>query len=894
MKKIILLLSSLFFAFAININTIAQDIFIEGKVHDHSTREPLMGASVYPLGSTLGTMTDKAGYFSFSLPSAERTLIISYVGYETDSLRLGPGNHSDISIELKRNTILFPDAVIVGSRSFSHSSGKLPFPVDQFPAAELQSSGQHSLSAELNALAPSFYSTGLTYSDATDHMDPATLRGLNPDQTLILVNGKRHHPSAVVNVLSVVGRGAVINDLNTIPSAAIERIEILRDGASAQYGSDAIAGVINIVLKKDTSRLQLKTSAGQYYRGDGLTENFSANYGLGIGAKGGYINFTTAFNKRKATNTAGIFSGLIYRGDGEDGLSFEENLVLDNQLLNSSGLSRDDFRLHLGNSAMSNANLYFNSSIPIGKTSEIYSFGGINSRFSKSFGDYRLPNDYDRGNLSIYPNGFLPEIDARLNDRFISTGARTRISGWDIDLSNSFGSNSISFYVENSLNASMGKASPKSFESGGSTFRQNTVNLDFKRKFSDFWFFRSVGFAAGSEFRLENYMIIAGEEASYINEDKKAYPGAQGFPGYQLVDEVDRSRYNVGFYGELSLELSKRILVELAGRYEDYSDFGDNFSGKAAVRYNLLDILSLRGSVSSGFRAPSLHQKYYSNTGSYYFGGNLFEILTAPNNSRLAEAFGIPELHEESSLSYNLGTVFTPSSNTFFSLDVYQVGVKDRIVLSSVFYAFNPAVANLLLDFPDVGGVQFFTNAIDTRNQGVDIVFKQKFFPGRSPIQVKLGLNVNETKIVGNIKSSEKIDQAGLEDLVFDRQARALMEVAQPKSKLHLGLSWDINRFHLNLSAIRFGDLSYRGIDESPSELQRDQNYGARWISNVFLSYRFGSKLTINIGANNVLDVYPEKNNEVLQNFGRFPYNTAVTQFGFNGGYYYMGLVFSI
>ena len=855
---------------------------------------PLLGHRYTFQETDSGTITDKSGHFSFTLPSAERTLIISYVGYETDSVLIEPGNHSDINIGLKGNTILFPDAMIVGSRSYSLNSGKMPFPVDQFPATVLQSSGQMNLSAELNAVAPSFYSSGLTYSDATDHMDPATLRGLNPDQTLILVNGKRHHPSAVVNVLSVVGRGSVINDLNTIPSSAIERIEILRDGASAQYGSDAIAGVINIVLKDDTSQLKLKTSAGQYYEGDGLTEQFSANYGLGVGRRGGYINVTTEFSRRRSTNRAGVYSGLIYRRNDEGGLSFEENLALDNQRLYTLGLSREDFRLHLGNSAMSNANLYLNSSIPIGKSSEIYSFGGMNSRLSNSTGDYRLPNDPDRNNLTIYPNGFLPEIDARLNDRFISTGIRTRISDWDIDLSNTFGSNTISFYVENSLNASMGSGSPKSFESGGLTFRQNTTNLDFKRKITNAWKFRSIGFAAGSEFRLENFVINAGEEASYINDDKTAFPGAQGFPGYQPVDEVDRTRYNIGFYGDLALDISKKLLVELSGRYEDYSDFGDNFSGKTAARYTLFESLSFRASISSGFRAPSLHQKYYSNTGSYYFGGDLFEILTAPNNSRLAEAFGIPELHEETSLSYNLGAVFTPSSNTFFSLDFYQVEVKDRIVLSSVFYAFNPDVANLLQNFPGVGGVQFFTNAVDTRSKGIDIVVDQKLVFGRSVFRINLGANVNETTIVGDVKTSQQLEEAGLENLVFDRQARALMEVAQPKSKLHLGLGLDINRFSVNIRTIRFGEISYRGIDESPSELQRDQNYDARWMSNIYLSYRIGAGLKLTMGANNVFDAYPEKNNEVLQNFGRFPYNTAVTQFGFNGGYYYMGLVLNL
>ncbi len=754
----------------------------------------------------------------------------------------------------------------------------------------MESSGYSVLSQDLNAVAPSFYSTGLSYSDATDHMNPATLRGLNPDQTLILVNGKRHHPSSVVNVLSVVSRGSVINDLNTIPVSAIDRVEILRDGASSQYGSDAIAGVINIILKEDTSQFNLQAQAGSYYEGDGLSENFSADYGLGIGKRGGFLHLSSEFTHRNATNRAGVYSGLIYRTPDQGGLSLEENRILDDQALSASGLAREDFRLQLGNSAMDNANVYFNTSIPLSKSSEFYSFGGLNYRSSRSAGDYRLPNDPARNNLSIYPNGFLPEIPARLNDRFLSAGLRAKIAEWDIDLSNTFGSNTMDFYVENSLNASMGNDSPTSFESGGVSFHQNTTNLDMTRKFSGQKPFPALSVAAGAEFRVEKYRIRPGEEASYINEDQIAYPGAQGFPGYQPVDETDRSRSDIGVYTDLAIELNPKILIEMAGRYEDYSDFGDHLSGKVAARYSPFNSLSFRGSVSSSFRAPSLHQKYYSNTGSYYFGGSLFEILTAPNNSPLASAFGIPDLKEETGVSYNLGAILSPGPGTSFSVDFYQVDVKDRIVLSSTFYAFNPAVQSLLTGFEGIGGVQFFTNAVDTRNRGVDLVFHQNLVSGSSVFRIAIGMNLNKTEVVGSVKSTPALENANLTGLLFDRQARALMEIAQPGSKLHGSLQWETDRFNMVIRTIRFGKVSYRGIDESPGELARDQDYSARWLSDLKLSYRVGKMLWLFVGANNVFNVFPEKNNEILQNSGRFPYNTAVTQFGYNGGYYYAGI----
>lgn len=871
----------------------AQKI-ISAKVVDKNTLDPLVGANVFLEDNQTGTITDSNGKFSIAVTSESSRISISYIGYET--LIFESGNlylisesiNNEVYIALKPIVLAFNnEAVIIGNRGFPRTVTTSPVPVDNFPGRVLEYTGQTDLSQQLNRVAPSFYSTRLTYSDATDHMDPATLRGMNPDQTLILINGKRHHPSAVVNTLGVVGRGSVINDLNTIPASAIERVEVLRDGASALYGSDAIAGVINLILK-DQKGGSVDAQVGQTYGGDGLQTNLGVNYGFGF-ENGASINITGEYRKRGATNRAGIYEGLIYSiDDPEDAISFEEHLANDNQILEDRGLTREDFRMHLGNSEMDNRTIYINTDIPLNKRLKIYAFGGINNRYSKTAGDYRLPNDAARSNLDLYPNGFLPSIEASLNDFFVSTGIRGQVLDWEFDLSNTLGGNSISYYVKNSANASMGADSPTEFESGGISFMQNTVNLDLSRDFGNYMRVDNFIISAGAEFRVENYSITAGEEASWINENQLSYPGAQGYPGYQPSDEVDASRNNMGIYLDVFSRFNKMFSLTAAGRYENYSDFGNSLSAKIAGRFSPTDWLNFRGSVSTGFRAPSLHQIYYSYTGSYYFGGFLYEILTAPNPGDIAKAFGIPELQEETSVNYSMGITSRPSLNTVFTADAYQIDVQDRVVLSGFFYKGfgNTIIDSLLADLTSVGGAQFFTNAVDTRTRGIDIVFSQDFDFTGSILGISAGINLNKTEIVGDLNTSEQISNNGLEEQLFDRQSRALLELAQPKSKLNLGLNYSYKGFYAHMNTIRFGEVSYRGITEG----DQDQDYSPKWITDIRINYRFNPILSVYAGVLNVFDVYPDKNNETLQNYGRFIYNTAVTQFGFNGGFFYAGL----
>jgi iron complex outermembrane recepter protein len=871
-----------------SVSAFSQSQTLTGKIADRITGEPLQGADIIIKTTAQKASSDKTGNFSIELTDTSLTIEIRYLGYKTLYIRPSVFNGTFADIHLEQDIIAFNEgAVVVGSNHSPVTVISSAVPVDRFPGTVLESTGQTDLSQQLNSLAPSFYSSRLTYSDATDHMDPATLRGMNPDQTLILVNGKRHHLSAVVNTLGVVSRGSVINDLNTIPSSAVSRVEILRDGASAQYGSDAIAGVINIILKENSGKLNFKSQVGQTYEGDGLQTNLGANYGINIGKKA-FINFSSELRKRESTNRAGIYQGLIYRTSDQDGLSLSENLALDNQEIADRGLSREDFKMQLGNSAMTDGSFYLNSGISLNKSFDFYLFGGANLRNSLSAGDFRLPNDAARRNLARYPDGFLPEIEAGLNDEFVSGGITGNIKKWNSDLSYTFGRNAISFSVNNSANASMGASSPVSFNSGGIAYQQGVVNLDINRDFSKELGFSLFRLSFGSELRNENYRIKAGEEASWINQDQASYPGAQGFPGFQPSDEVNASRNNLALYSDLSIEPVKKWLIEGALRFENYSDFGSKLSGKLASRYSLTDWLNIRGSYNTGFRAPALHQLNYNYTGSYYFGGYLYDVLTSRNTNPVTSAFGIPALKAEDSRSYSIGITANPLENFRISVDFYQVDVQNRIVLSGFFYKGfgNQVVDSLMADFTTTGGVQFFTNAIDTKTRGAEAVLTYDYPYSGGLLGASFGLNYSKNNVTGALHTSDAIIKNGLTDQLFDRQSRALIELAQPSLKYTLTLNWIFSRFNLVLRNSYFGEVSYL----SQYDPTQDQVYSAKWITDLKIAYRISGKISVSAGANNLFNVYPDKNNAGLMNQGRFIYNTAVTQFGFNGGFYYAGL----
>ena len=564
---------------------------ITGQIADPAGH-PVIGATIVEKGTNNGTATDGSGRFTLRTRTATPRLIVSSLGYATQEVAAGDG----LNITLAESTTTLDAVQVVGSRSQNRSVTDSPSPVDIIDVREVTAkTGQLDVNQLLQFVAPSFNSNRQTGADGADHVDPASLRGLGPDQTLVLVNGKRWHQSALVNLFGSRGRGNTGTDLNTIPAASIERIEILRDGASAQYGSDAIAGVINIVLKTSVNELTANANYGAYtakYRFDNKTfdgGNFNANlnYGVGLG-KGGFVNATLDYNQREHTQRANV--------PAPDGIQ----------------------RRQYGDPRARNMAAYLNSKLPINDNLYAYAFGGVNLRKGEAYAYTRFPtsdstyyqgNDTitvsvrnPRSNAKLYPNGFDPIITSDLTDAHGAVGLRGNFGGFDVDLSEGFGSNRFHYGVTNTLNATLGAASPTTFDAGGFQLQQNVVNLNLSRSYKTV--LQGLNLAIGSEYRREWYSLFAGEPGSYLK-----YPGAlnnraggsQGFPGFQPRNELKASRNNVGVYADAELDVTKAFLLAGAVRFENYSDFGSSVTGKLATRYKFSESFSLRGTVSSGF-----------------------------------------------------------------------------------------------------------------------------------------------------------------------------------------------------------------------------------------------------------------------------------------------------
>lgn len=772
------------------------------------------------------------------------------------------------------------DLISIGTRGTGYLQIESLVPIDIITADELNNSSQIELSQILTYLLSSFNANHQTISDGTDHIVPASLRGLGPDQILVFINGKRQHSSSLVNVNGTFGRGSVSTDFDAIPVAAIKQIEILRDGASAQYGSDAIAGVINIVLK-DNLGIQISSSMGQTIENDGIRNRFDINYGVKIGAKG-FLNLTGEVLKRGATNRAGQYTGTIYHSDpAEDDLDTR-----------TAAFNRQT--MIIGNAEALTGKLYYSLSIPLRQLAEFYSFGGVTFRQSKSTGFYRYPKEEEKVVLEIYKDGFLPEIHAPINDQSFSFGVRQVYKKWHIDLSTTYGKNSFDFKIKNSNNASLGVNSPVNFFCGGFRFGQITTNLDISQAIRDIKGIKKINIAFGGEFRLDNFSIIAGEEASYIDggtltsDGNSRLPGAQLFSGFQKQNELSENRVSTSFYVDVEAEINTRLKLALAGNFVSYSDWGNNLSGKFAGRYKVTPKFYLRTGISTGFRSSSLHQSFSTNVSTQIIDGQSLQVGTFNRNSLVTKAFGIPELTEEKSLNISSGIILKPIKNLILTADYYRLEIYNRIVLSGRFNsATSPEIAQLL-EPTGVNSAQFFTNAIDTRTMGGNIEANYFYeIDKNTKIDFSAAYNITQNKIVGEIETSDELK--GNEDILFNREERSRIESALPDNKLVLQGSFIYKNAGFLAKTIRFGEIEY----VHPSNEEQDQVFSAKWITDIALFYKFNKKIKLSIGGNNVFNIYPDKHtNEANTSSGQFVYSRRVTQFGFNGAFFYTRLNF--
>lgn len=791
------------------------------------------------------------------------------------------------------------EITVVGSRSLiARTNTESLVPVDVVSSAELSRMGQTDLNQMLNFVVPSFNSARQTIADGTDHIDPATLRGLGPDQVLVLVNGKRQHTTALVNVNSTVGRGSVGYDMNSVPPQAIERIEVLRDGAAAQYGSDAISGVINIVLKSGADTGRLATHFSQTEEGDGRTVVGSFSDGIALGNAGGFLNGTLQYSDRGATDRSGTYNNTVYLPLLSDSRYFGtftadeySRKLADDALVAERGFDRS--AMVVGNASSKDYRGFFNSALPISGTLQVYGFGGYDRRNGRAAGFYRYPNAVMTRNLTLYPDGYLPFIETDIDDVTLALGAkRTSDQGWNVDLSNEHGFNSIEFEVDNSLNPSLGAQSPRHFYSGALSFDQNTTNLDFSRRLDRLGGLRSFNMAFGAEYRVDRYRISPGEQASWGDYNPPdAWPsqavavGAQVFSGFRPDNRADETRSNFSLYADFESDVSDRLLLGAAARLENYSDFGSNLSGKLAGRFDIVDGLAIRGGINKGFRAPSLHQKFYSATSTQFITVNGLnqqrEVSTVRNDAAITRSLGIPELGPETSLSYSLGLAVSFGSNLQFTLDTYQIDIDDRIVLSGRFSNSIPQLAEFFQG-TDITDAQFFTNAIDTRTRGTDaIVTYRRQFDNARTLSLNAAFNYNKTRITG-LRTPSQL--AGLGETLLNREERGRIEVNQPRDKLILTLGYAIEHADFFIQTTRFGEIT----TVAPQDPVQDQTFGAKFVTDLAFAYKVTNDLSFTFGANNIFDVYPDRVADPrLTNNGTVPYSRFATQFGFNGATYF-------
>jgi len=784
------------------------------------------------------------------------------------------------------------EVVVTGTRVATRTRLDSLAPVDVLSTETLTSQATTELAEALANVAPSLDFPRPSITDGTDHIRPATLRGLAPDQTLVLVNGKRRHQSALVNVNGSIGRGSAAVDLNAIPLSAIETVEVLRDGASAQYGSDAIAGVINLRLRDareggnasvtygeyDTD---VETERGERHASDGATMTASGWVGLPLGPEG-FLTLSAEYRDRDPTS----------RGD------------FDSRVPGSPVTSR------YGDADVTDKTLYINSGLPLGGDWSLYGWAGYQNRKGNSAAFPRIFNDV-RNVPAIYPDGFLPLITTDIDDVAVGWGVKGTLAGWDADVSLVYGSNQIDYGVEHSLNQSYGAASQTSFDAGGMNYDQFVLNAGIVRGF-DFGLAQPLNVALGVEARREGYSIDAGEPTSYDRGPVVGgLAGAQGFPGFKPENELDKHRTAYSAYVDVEAQITERFLASAAVRGEHYSDFGDAVTGKLAARFDFTKAFAIRGAVSTGFRAPGLQQEFFTSTATNFINGIPFEVGTFPATSETAIVLGAKPLDAEKSKNYSLGTVLR-FGNFDATIDAYRIDIEDRIVLSENLNT--PQVAALIAPF-GAGVARFFINGVDTKTEGIDFVARYSLrTESVGKFEFVAAGNWNDTEVeklpslnvINNICQGQP--QPCTPPVLFGRVNTLTFEEGTPDRKISLSVdwSWPIGNatYGVNLKGTQYGDVVEPGTPiatEIAAGLAngRDLVVHGDTLADLALNAKFlDGKLGFTLGADNLFDQYPDRvpNNRVLPTgvvnlnatnalgFSRY------SPYGFNGRFVYARL----
>ncbi len=873
----------------------SSELSITGKITDEKG-EGLIGVSVLIKGTNKGAVTDVDGKFSLDAKEGD-ILVLSFVGFKNKEITVGKDVNMSISMESTTSELV--TVSVIGSRGKPRTDVERPVPVDVLNAKELQATGQVELGQQVQYTSPSFNSTKNGINGIANYADPASLKGLAPDQMLVLIDGKRYHQFAAIQTNVTVGKGTVVTDLNAVPSLALERIEILRDGAAAQYGSDAIAGIANLVLKKSVGKGTAQIQYGATSKGDGGGYTAGLNYGFALGKKG-YLNLTGSYQDVNGSDRSDPYNpqpvaGGTYTGVYTNVAATDQATLLSRKYW-GDGTYGSFHVSSYGSNPMKSGQAFYNFGYDLDGGWSIYSFGNFSNKqvFAGAFLRTALPSSAT-SDPELYPDGYAPKLPGTSVDYSALVGFKRKVvDGWNMDFSTGYGKNYLDQYANGSANASLGANSPTDFYAGRVGFGQSLTEANLSKSIKNFGGTKSFNLALGAQYRIDNFTLTPGDDAASsvgpLAASKSKTPGSQGRVGIAQADATDKSRSNVGVYVDVESDITDKFLVAAALRYENYSDFGSNVSGKLATRLKLTDNISIRGSINRGFRAPLLQQIASAATTSTVQAGVLSSTKQLPSDEPKLKQIGIDDPKPETSWNYNLGVTAKAGNNFLFTVDAYQINISDRIIITENFNTKDIVALKTL--FAGVQQVTFFTNAIGTQTQGVDLVASYKNqLSDNSRFTGSLAFTINKTQIT-DVIATPALFQAGTTApiLLIDTVSRGLIETSQPHTKVLISLGYQYKNLSLNVRSTYFGEVT---AWEKPTGIpHRAQTFAGKNLFDLSVSYNFNKYVGLTVGGNNITDVYPDKvySNYASYTNGQVPYTRNANQFGFNGAYYYSTL----
>ncbi|MDI9358772.1 MAG: TonB-dependent receptor [Phycisphaerales bacterium] len=864
----------------------SQTILITGKVED-STHSPIMLASVSVTHGTASTLTNIDGVFTIPVSfknNQKQTLTVSIVNYESKVVKIDQSTvQHPITITLNPLINTLDNTIVETSKGASKSITNTPTPIQVYSSHSFTNQGAITLEQALNYAIPSYNATRQTNADLSSTINAFELRNLGSSRTLVLINGKRKNLSAFLFTENGLSKGEGAVDISMLPMMAIKKIEVLPDGACAQYGSDAIAGVLNIILKDSLPNyMGINLFNGVSYKGDGISYGANINSGLSLNKKG-FLNYTINFSTAGLTNRA---TNIDPNADFQEFANTQAPYTLDS-VINYLRRTPTGNQI-VGNAPTTIIGGLLNGSYPINKTVSLYFMGNYSYKKTQVYGNYRQPYWQQDTNFLVHPvgsyyNGFISYANNYESDFTGSFGIQTHSSSeWDIDISTTIGGNTISTDYLNSLNYSLGKNSPTNFYLGGYGFFQWVINADVVKKLTKF-----LTLSFGSELRTEKYTITQGDSFSYSGL------GANGYPGIYPQNAVISNRYNAGLYGIINFNIANKLIGEVSGRYENYSDFGNALVGKVSLLYKAIShILAIRGSVSNGFKAPTLQQYYFSTIQATFTSNAGVSRQAIYNNYNvITKQLGIPNLKAEKSLDYSIGLTINPINNFHITIDYYNITIRDRVILSSNIVSNDPSsIIYTILQQYNLSSMNFFINTVATNTSGVDINANyNNIIWGRTRWTINWGFNYNRNKNIGSLTVPPILAASGSN--LFNRADESFLLTSRPIIKSILGVNFNYNRLNITTTLTYFGKnkfvsttmpMASNAATDPLSYSYPFVEFMPKVVTDLSLSYEFTKYMELNFVINNLFNVIPQYRLRNIEGYNERDIKNAIN---FNGRY---------